>query len=151
MIPGSDLLDLALTVIASQTISYYKALDRTTNDVGQDVTEYATPVTLSGSMQPVPRRLYDAYGLDLNRTYYTFYTSNNVIDIHRDSSGDQLIYVNQRYQVESNDDWYFADGWKGVLCVLIEDVAIDATVFGFGAANQNFGNGNFISGEIEQP
>lgn len=149
MIPGSDLLDLALSVISAQSVTYYRASGRTLNAVGQEITNYQAPTTIIGSMQPVPRRLYEAYGLPFNRTYYTFYTSNNTQDINRDTSGDQLIFNNQRFQIESNNDWYPVDGWQGVLCVLIENVATDNTPFGFGANNFNFENGNFIPLEFE--
>jgi hypothetical protein len=119
MIPGSNLLNRALKIIAKQTVTYYKSLGRTLNDVGQDVTAYNEPVSIAGSLQPVSRVLYEKLGLDLQKTYYTFYTSNNVIDVGRNVSGDQFVFNGQRYQVESNNDWYAQDGWKGVLCVLI--------------------------------
>lgn len=119
MIPGSNLLNRALKLIAKQTVTYYKALDRELNDIGQDVTEYDDSISIVGSLQPVPRALYDQLGLDLQKSYYTFYTSNNVLDVARNISGDQFVFNNQRYQVESNNDWYAQDGWKGVLCVLI--------------------------------
>ena len=119
MIPGQNLLNMALTVIARQTITYYQYTGRALNNVGQDVTTYADPVSMVGSLQPVPRQLYAQWGLDLQKSYYTFYTSNNILDIRRDVSADQFAFNNQRYQVESNNDWYAQDGWKGVLCVLI--------------------------------
>lgn len=119
MIPGQNLLNMALSVIARQTITYYRATGRTLNDVGQDITAYASPVSIVGSLQPVPRQLYEQLGLDLQKSYYTFYTSNNIEDVGRDVSGDQFVFNGQRYQVESDNDWYAQDGWKGVLCVLI--------------------------------
>lgn len=119
MTPGSNLLNRSLKIIAKQTVTYYKALARSLNDIGQDATEYDEPVSISGSLQPAPRALYEQLGLDLQKSYYTFYTSNNVIDVGRDASGDQFVFNSQRYQVESNNDWYAQDGWKGVLCVLI--------------------------------
>lgn len=119
MIPGSDLLDLALSVIDSQEISYYQASSRTLNSVGQYITTYNTPISLFGSFQPVPRQLYELYGLDLQRTYYTFYVSSDLIDLQREVSGDQLVFNSQRFQCQSNNDWFAVDGWKGVLCVLL--------------------------------
>jgi hypothetical protein len=121
MVPGSNLLIRALQLIASQTISYYRFISRSLNSVGQDITLYADPVTLYGSFQAVDRKLYDQYGLDLQKSYYTFYSSSNISDIGRDVSGDQLIFGGQRFQVESNNDWFKVDGWKGVLCVAIQD------------------------------
>lgn len=148
MIPGSNLLNIALTAIARQTIAYYQAIGRALNNVGQDVTTYALPVNIVGSFQPVPRTLYQQYGLDLQKSYYTFYTSNNLIDVARNVSGDQIIFNNQRFQCESNNDWYAIDGWKGVLCVLVQNAGEWQPVFGYNTTpstneNMNFNNGGF--------
>lgn len=147
-IPGSNLLNAALTVIAKQTISYYRYVERVLNDVGQNITTYAAPVPIVGSFQPVPRRMYTQMGLDMQKAYYTFYTSNNILDISRDVAGDQIVFQGKRYQCQSNNDWYAGlDGWKGVLCVYIEDV--DTLVFGFNRtpsinANVNFNRGTYV-------
>jgi hypothetical protein len=117
--PGSNLLKQALTVIVPQTVAYYKALTRTLNSVGQWVTPYDEPVNIRGSFQAVPRNLYEAYGLDFQKNYYTFYTLNDIIDLQRDVSNDQIVFNNQRFQCESNNDWFAVDKWKGVLCCLI--------------------------------
>lgn len=119
MIPGANVLNMALTVIAKQTVIYYRSTGRALNNVGQEVTTYATPVSLLGSFQPVPRNLYTQFGLDLQKSYFTLYVSANLVDLARDVSGDQIVFNNLRYQCESNNDWYDMDGWKGVLCVLI--------------------------------
>ena len=116
-IPGINLLNMALTIIAKQTLSYYQFVSRGLNSVGQDITVYASPINLVGSWQPVPRNLYEVYGLDLQKDYFTFYSSNNILDIQRDISGDQVVFMGKRYQVESSNDWFQLDGWKGMLCV----------------------------------
>jgi hypothetical protein len=116
-IPGINLLNMALTIIAKQTLQYYQFLSRGINAVGQDITVYNAPVDLVGSWQPVPRNLYEIYGLDLQKDYFTFYSSNNILDIQRDISGDQVSFMGKRFQVESSNDWYQLDGWKGMLCV----------------------------------
>lgn len=116
-VPGMNLLNMALTVIQQQTVDYYQYNTRTLNAVGQYVTTYKSMVNIVGSWQPVPRHLYPIYNLDLQKSYFTFYTSNNVLDVTRDVSGDQIVYKGRRYQVESNNDWYQEDGWKGMLCV----------------------------------
>ena len=117
MIPGQNLLNMALTLIAKQSIQYYQFVSRSPNSVGQDITVYATAITLVGSWQPIPRQLYESLGLDLQKDYFNFYSSNNVLDVTRDVSGDQLSFSGRRYQVESNNDWFQLDGWKGILCV----------------------------------
>ncbi len=116
-VPGQNILRMALTLIHKQCLLYYQYSSRALNSVGQDVTTYLAPVSMYGSWQPVNRKLYITYGLDLQKDYFTFYTSNNVLDITRDVSGDQLVFMGRRYQVESNNDWFQLDGWKGILCV----------------------------------
>jgi hypothetical protein len=116
-IPGANLLKIALGIIASQTVSYYQFLSRAPSAKGQWVATYADPVNLTGSFQPVPRKLYEQYGLDFSKSYFTFYTSNNILSTQRDVSGDQLVFNGITYQCESNNDWFAIDGWKGVLCV----------------------------------
>jgi|SRR5690242_10757908 len=149
MIPGSNLLNIALRVIARQTVIYYKDRSRSQNSVGQDVTSYAGGVPIVGSFQPVPRQLYEKYGLDLQKDYYTFYTSNNVLDVSRNVSGDQIGFKGERFQCESSNDWFPMDGWVGVLCVKIGIDTATPNVWGLGTTrqpggNQNFGNGGFI-------
>lgn len=123
MIPGGDLLDDALSVIDARTALYYKSNNRTLNSVGQFVTTYDAPVEVLGSMQPVPRYRYEAYGLDFSKSYYTFYTSTDIIAVNRNVSGDQIIFASQLYQCQSSNDWFTVDGWKGILCVLLGDAS----------------------------
>lgn len=151
MIPGQNILNMALSVIAKQQVTYYRFAGRALNSIGQDITTYNSPIFVVGSWQPVPRTLYYQYGLDLQKDYFTFYTSNNVIDVGRDVSGDQIAFNGQRYQCESNNDWFQLDGWKGILCVHIGNDIADSAVWGFGSVPPNtyvnFGNGNFIGQE----
>ena len=149
-VPGVDLLRIASRVIAHQTIIYYRANGRTLNAIGQDVTAFLPGEPIIGSFQPVPRSLYYQYGLDLQKSYYTFYSNHNILDIARDITADQIAFNGQRFAVESANDWRAIDGWKGVLCVMIKEYTNDQQVFGFNAIpseneNENFGNGNFIN------
>lgn len=146
MIPGANLLNMAFRVIAKQTVLYYQYQARAQNNIGQDITLYSPAQTIKGSFQPVPRKLYEAYGLDLQKSYFTFYAPKNILDVKRDVSGDQISFQNNRYQCESNNDWFGMDGWVGVLCVYVKEEIIDQKIFGFGSKNRNFGNGNFAQG-----
>jgi hypothetical protein len=119
MIPGSNILAQALSVITPTTVTYYKALERTVNEVGIYVTQYDEGACISGSLQPVPMALYQQLNLDFMKRYYKFYTSTVFEDVTRDKSGDQLEFDGNRYQVVDLDDWNKIDGWNGVLVVLI--------------------------------
>lgn len=119
MIPGSNILQAALQVIARSSFCYYAFESRTPNAVGQDVTTYAAPVTLQGSVQPVPRSLYQQYGLDFQRNYVNVYVSQTVLDVTRDVSGDQILFNGRTYQCVSVTPWSAIDGWSAVLCVQV--------------------------------
>lgn len=149
-IPGSDILLDALTVIASQYVTYYKAVNRDLNPVGQDVTFYAPPATIFGSFQPVPRSMYTAYGLDFNKTYYTFYTPMDLMDIQRNVSNDKIVFNGKTFQCEASNDWFAIDGWVGMLCCLSTSSPPGRLIFGFNEVpsintNQNFEWGNFYA------
>jgi hypothetical protein len=117
MIPGSNLLSVALSVISSQSVQYFKFNGRTTNAIGLFDDTYDAPVTLQGSWQFVPRNLYMQNGLDMQKIYANFYVSANIIDVQRDVAGDQFIYEGRRYQAESLTPWFTQDGWVSILCV----------------------------------
>ncbi|WP_170872395.1 MULTISPECIES: hypothetical protein [Burkholderiaceae] len=119
MMPGSNLLGLALSVIGKQRVEYYQFLGRETNDVGIDVNRYAPPVPLYGSVQAVDRNLYQYLGLDFQKRYIRLYACAELQDVARDRSSDQIEFAGQRYQLLSDADWFNIDGWDGALCVQI--------------------------------
>ncbi len=114
-----NLLNLAASVLSLQTVSYQQNIGRTVNDVGQDISSYATAVTLKASVQPIARALYEQMGLDLQKSYATVYISTNSIDIERDISGDLFVYNSKTYLLESNTDWFAQDGWISAKVVQI--------------------------------
>ena len=116
-IPGMNLHNMAMTLITKQTVQYVKYLSRVRNAEGIWVPNYAKGMYLSGSFQPVPRRLYQQWGLDLQKNYATFYTSTQLQDVQRDMSCDQIYFGGKAWAVESSNDWFAVDGWVGVLVV----------------------------------
>lgn len=124
MIPGSNLLALALTVIAPQDFTYFVNTGRDTNSIGLDITTYAAPVPMTGSVQPIPRSLYMNYGLDFQKNYNVFFIQQNVLDIARDISGDRIIFDGKTFQVLSKTDWFAQDGWDAVLTVQVQNVPV---------------------------
>ena len=141
MIPGMNLLNVALTVLTPQTLFYFKFLSMVDNSTGNSIPNYANPVLIPGSFQPVPRRLYQQYGLNFQKDYFTFYTSTEIFDVARDVAGDQLIFENKQYQCLSNNDWFALDGWDGVLCIRVSNPTL--LPFGLEQYNKNFNNGTF--------
>lgn len=118
-IPGTNLLNKALSIIAKQQVGYIKFVKRVRNAEGIWMPEYATGLTLQGSFQPVPRRLYQQNGLDFQKDYATFYVSAAILDVQRDVSCDQITFNGQTWAVESSNDWFAVDGWVGVLCIRV--------------------------------
>lgn len=116
----NNLYQIASMVIAPQTITYYKYKDRELNDVGIDVTTYETPVDVKANVQAVPRRIYEQYGLDLQKNYVMIYSDINFLDIGRDVSGDKIVYGGQTFQDLSLTDWFLQNGWVSVLAVQVD-------------------------------
>lgn len=119
MIPGSNLLSMALSVIAPQTVSYYRFTGNTVNAIRNKIPSYADPVDILGSLQPVARALYSQYGLDLSKKYFILFTENNLIAVDRSIAGDQISVEGVRYECLSATEWFNLDGWVEILCVRI--------------------------------
>jgi hypothetical protein len=125
MIPGSNLLKLALTVIAKQTVQYSAFLSRSTNAAGVDVPAFAAPVPITGSFQPVPRSYYVQLGLEFEKTYATWYDPQAAVNaIQRTRAGDRIDFGGTRYEALSQNDWRHVDGWTGTIFVRIGDTPV---------------------------
>lgn len=119
MIPGSNLLNTALRVIGNQTFTYTPYVSRSTTANGMYLSTYGDSQQLTGSVHPVPRKLYDDLGLDFQKNYVKVHVSANLIDIARDVSGDKIVFNGVNYQVESRTPWFSIDGWNSLLCVQV--------------------------------
>lgn len=123
MIPGSNLLRMAMGPIAPQTPLQWRAwLSRDVNEAGDFVAQYADPVDIEGSMQPVPRALYQQLGLDMSKDYQTLYTSSDVIVTDEDRGGDAILYDGAIWICESDTNWRHADGWRKILCIRVRSL-----------------------------
>ena len=121
MIPGSNLLQMALRVIAPQSLQYYAFVSSTENDIGILVSTYRSPITVNGSFQPVPRTVYSFMGLDFSKQYFMFYASENIQTLNRGRAGDKLTFNGQSFEVVSETAWHAIDGWNGIMCVLLDN------------------------------
>jgi hypothetical protein len=83
------------------------------------ISTYASPVTIQGSIQAVPRTLMEILGLDIQRTYVKIFTPNNVMDIERDITSDQFQYGGATYQGVSATPWFSIDNWVEILAVQV--------------------------------
>ena len=128
MIPGSNILNMALSVIAKTSFNYYAFSSRFKQPNGVYLPTYAPPVALQGSVQPVPRELYQEYGLDFNKYYQNVFVSQNVVDVARDVSGDMVQIQGQMYQCESITPWYGIDGWVQILVVKVQNIPLVTSI-----------------------
>lgn len=121
MIPGSNILLAALTQITPQELKIYRFAGRTKNTIGQWVTSYAPAETILGSVQAVPRSVYQNIGLDYQKNYMYCFMVGDFSDIKRGESGDQMEYGGKRWQFLSEADWSNQDGWVYELAVEVEN------------------------------
>lgn len=122
-IPGINLLNMAHRLIARQEVKYYRFLNRTTNENGLDIAEYAPFVTLNAGVQAVPQDLYERYGLEFQKEYISVFLPMDILDVDRDWSGDQMGFAGARYNCVSATDWHGQDGWMQVICLKVGDDA----------------------------
>jgi hypothetical protein len=118
-VPGSNLLRRAHYLLGFQTFQYLAYATRTLNSIGLYTTTFSPAQTLQGSVQPVARRLYEYMGLNFQKDYYLVYVSQNVLDVDRGVSGDQIIYNGLTLNCESLTKWFPQDGWVEILCVRV--------------------------------
>ncbi len=118
-IPSQNLLNMALSQIHKQTMTYIAFTGRTTAANGTWTPAYASPVTVQGSFQPIPRRLYEQMGLQFQGDYAWIFIPQDVIDITRDVAGDQFTFNGKTWKAESKTAWAALDGWVQVLCVAV--------------------------------
>lgn len=125
MIPGANLLRMALAAQGQQFALWHRATGRELNAIGQWVTSYAAPILISGSIQATPKTAFAANGLDYQKNHITCFFDINASVIQRGESGDQLTYAGRRWQFVGNTDWRAQDGWEELHAVDIgEDMAI---------------------------
>lgn len=117
MIPGANLLAMAFSVIAPQEIQYRKFTGRTKNAQFQFVPSFGPFFPMMASCQRVPRSQYVQFNLEFQRNYIQVYASFDMIDLDRDTAGDQFTYNGRLYQLESQGTWFAQDGWATCLAV----------------------------------
>lgn len=100
---------------------YYAYAGRVTDIYGVDVSAYAPPVSITGSLQAVPQNYYVQLGLDFQKTYVSFYCENLLQDIQRGAGNDIIVFNDKVYNVESLTDWHAIDGWVQAMCVLTDN------------------------------
>lgn len=117
MIPGANLLGMALRHIQPQTLQLRAFVSRTENTAGDTVATFAAPVDIQGSMQPVDKKLYQELGLNLSKNYSTLWVFGTVQPTARDRDGDLVMFDGKTWQCESDRNWSGVGEYRRVLCV----------------------------------
>jgi hypothetical protein len=117
LVPGSNLLAIALGVIGKQTIVLYKEVSRVQQPKGDWLSTYAPGVPVEGSWQPVDSRKYAELGLDLKKKYFNFYTSELIVGADRGRGADQATYGGRKYATVGDTAWSLVDGWQAAIFV----------------------------------
>lgn len=118
MIPGRNLLAMALQLIEPQPVEYFKFNKRDLNANREFVNTYDPGVIVEeGSVQAVDRRLYQQLGLDMQKDYVFWITTQDALPIERSRAPDRIHWDGRRYEVESVTRWQAQDGWNRALCV----------------------------------
>lgn len=112
MIPGVNLLHVAMGMLGNQTVQYMRYLGEETLVNGVRVQKYDEGVTITeGSVQPIPRSNYRENGLNFSREYVTWWVSREVLGLDRNFSGDKISWNGKVWIVDSDISWFEQDGW----------------------------------------
>lgn len=113
-----NVLEDALTIIPTQTITYQKFLKNVINSVGNNVPQYADAQTADGSIQPAGASLLYKLGLANIPDLYVCYVRANVISLGDASSNDIIKDESGNiYNIIRTDAWfnYPAQDWNKII------------------------------------
>lgn len=119
MIPGSNLLNMALGVIQpTANVSYQEYQGKTTNEFGTTVAQYGPETLLTWvSVQPMTKAQAKQTGLELNKSYIQIWTTTNVQGGYRGRENDLISWAGYKWQVMPDSDWMIQDGWTRIIAV----------------------------------
>lgn len=117
LVPGMNLLGVALGAIRGQLVGYHAWEGRAPDPKGILKDVFAARVEIPGSMQPVSRDRVQFLGLDASKSYATLYAPGVAHPVSRDRGADKFDFNGRMYAAEGKTDWTAQDGWNGVLLV----------------------------------
>lgn len=123
LVPGGNILGVALGAIRAQLVGYHAWQSRAPDAKGVLKDVFAARVEIAGSMQPVSRDRVQFLGLDASKSYATLYAPGLAQPVSRDRGADKFDYAGRVYAAEGKTDWTAQDGWNGVLLVDVGAVA----------------------------
>ena len=91
---------------------------------GQTIDEYGVAVPtygpwygVQGNVQYVQRKMYADLGLDFTKVYINAWASIELNDNAMQKQPDQLFWKGYLWNVQSNSEWNWQDGWVNVTAV----------------------------------
>ena len=124
-----NVLLTAMRVIPPETLTYEKYTGTTVNEIGLDVPTYDQPITTKGSIQHhISERMYEAYGLDLNKDYALVNVPANIVGSEENKSPDRLTFHGKKWIVVKNNNWYVYNGWVKLVVIAQKDYEVETNV-----------------------
>ena len=115
--------ELALPVINtvvngdSGVFAFRYFLKQDINELGNAVPTYGPWYGIRGNVQYVPRKMYSDLGLDFTKVYINAWASVEINDNAMKNQPDQLFWRGFLWNVQSNSEWNWQNGWVNVTAV----------------------------------
>lgn len=114
----NNLLNIALSVLPKTKAKWYQFDKLEVDSRGREKVTYKEPINIIGSFQAMDIKTVQEMGLDINKDYKAFYTSNNVKQVQRQTSPDYLEILEDKYDVlDVPNNWFKINSWNGFICI----------------------------------
>lgn len=124
-----NLLPIAMAATAilgcNKSFEFLKFKESIIDDMGRDVPQFESPVTLIGSLQPVSNKMYEQLGLDLNKNYKIVFSPALMQSLAEKIQPDRIVYQGLTYELVENKNWYETNGWTKALVVDLKSLNND--------------------------
>lgn len=110
-----NLHSYAKQIIPQRKFTYSKYSGMVEGANGVDTPRYSSQKVGYGSVQPVPKKVYQSLGLNSEKEYIHIVTDaciNGYADI-----GDKVYFCGKDYRVMDCEDWRQVSDWSGVMCI----------------------------------
>ena len=113
----------ALRIIPPETLYYEKYQGTSVNEIGLNIPTYSAPLEIKGSIQyHISEKMYQAYGLDLNKNYALVDIPANVLGIQSgNKTPDRLTFHGKNWIVVKCNNWFIYNGWVKLVVVEQKD------------------------------
>lgn len=126
IVPGVNVLNLAMGFIASQPVTLFRFVANVTQANGVDLPTYAAGVVLPrASCQAVNGQAKVNLGLNWEDDVVNLFTSAVIKPVDRvggGAGGDVFAYGGKYYHVQGRSDWFQQDGWTEALAIRVKNL-----------------------------